>query len=107
MKWLAPRLARFWQRHPGFDLRFYHTNLLADFADAQLHVAIEWRHLSEVSAEARLLVPGNLTPACGPALMAGSERPARAGGPAAPRPAARERRTQLVRLAGGGRRAGP
>ncbi len=64
MKWLAPRLSRFWQRHPGFDLRFYHTNELADFTDAQLHVAIEWRHLSEVSAEARLLVPGNLTQAC-------------------------------------------
>ena len=69
MKWLAPRLSHFWQRHPGFDLRFYHSNDPADFADAQLHVAIEWRHLSEVSAEARLLVPGNLTPACGPGLI--------------------------------------
>jgi LysR family glycine cleavage system transcriptional activator len=75
MKWLAPRLSRFWQRHPGFDLRFYHTNELADFTDAQLHVAVEWRHLSEVSADARLLVPGNLTPACGPALLAGGNRP--------------------------------
>jgi LysR family glycine cleavage system transcriptional activator len=77
MKWLAPRLSRFWQRHPGFDLRFYHTNQLADFADAQLHVAIEWRHLSEVSSEARLLVPGNLTPAGGPALFAGAKAPRR------------------------------
>lgn len=77
MKWLAPRLSRFWQRHPGFDLRFYHTNKLADFADAQLHVAIEWRHLSEVSADARLLVPGNLTPACGPALLTGGRGPRR------------------------------
>ncbi len=77
MKWLAPRLTCFWQRHPGFDLRFYHTNQLADFADAQLHVAIEWRHLSEVSSEARLLVPGNLTPAGGPALFAGGKGPRR------------------------------
>jgi len=75
MKWLAPRLSRFWQRHPGFDLRFYHTNELADFADAQLHVAIEWRHLSEVSADARMLVPGNLTPACGPALLESANGP--------------------------------
>ncbi len=75
MKWLAPRLSRFWQRHPGFDLRFYHTNEMADFTDAQLHVAVEWRHLSEVSADARLLIPGNLTPACGPALLTGGNRP--------------------------------
>ncbi len=74
MKWLAPRLARFWHSHPGFDLRFYHSNEAADFADAQIHVAVEWRHARDVPPGARRLVRGRLTPACSTALLDGPKR---------------------------------
>ena len=66
---LAPRLPRFWQTPPGFDLQYFHTNDLADFTDRKLHVAVQWLHLSEVGRAARLLVEGNLMPACNPALL--------------------------------------
>ena len=71
LKWLAPRLARFWQVNPGLDLRFFHTNQPADFADPQVHVSIEWRHGEAAGPECILLVEGALTPACHPALLAG------------------------------------
>jgi len=70
MKWLSPHL-----RHAnfGFDFRFYHTNESADFSNADIHVSIEWLHSSEVPSNAKLLVPGNLTPACNPSLLEGLE----------------------------------
>ena len=68
MKWLAPRLVDFWRHHPGFDLRFQHSDQPADFSDASLHVSIEWCHRDSVSENARLLLGGDLTPACHPSL---------------------------------------
>ena len=71
MKWLAPRLVEFWRHHPGFDLRFQHSDRPADFSDPALHVSIEWCHESAVSDHARLLLAGDLTPACHPDLRLG------------------------------------
>ena len=76
LKWLAPRLPDFWRRHPGFDLRFHHSNAL-DFTDPAIQIAIEWCHESKVPEGAQKLVAGDLTPACSPSLLAG-----RSGDPA-------------------------
>ena len=70
LKWLSSRLrdAEF-----AYDFRFFHSNEPADFSNADLHVSIEWLHLAEVPDNARLLVAGNLTPACHPSLLEGIE----------------------------------
>ena len=70
-RWLAPRLARLWRRHPGFDLRIRHANHPADLTDGEIDLAIEWRRKAEVDATARLLVEGDLVPACSPKLLNG------------------------------------
>ncbi len=69
LKWLAPRLVDFWARHPGFDLRLMHSNEPADFTNASIDMAIEWRHIDEPRNNTRLLVEGMMTPACSPALL--------------------------------------
>ena len=69
-QWLAPRLSRLWASLPDLSLRFYHSNGPADFTDPGVHISIEWLHETEVGEDHTLLAPGDLTPACGPALLA-------------------------------------
>lgn len=71
-RWLGPRMSRLWRKLPGMDLRFFHHNGPADFSNPNIHVAIEWLHDSEVPAQARLLWPGDLTPACSPEILKGA-----------------------------------
>ena len=66
MKWLSPRLGTI---DFNSDFRFYHCNESADFSNADLQIAIEWLHKSEVPDHAQLLVEGRLTPACHPLLL--------------------------------------
>lgn len=73
LRWLAPRLGRFWRLRPGFVLRFVHNYEHADFSDPQIHISVEWRHDSEQSPGARLLIPGALTPACSPSILTGAK----------------------------------
>jgi LysR family glycine cleavage system transcriptional activator len=68
-RWLAPRMAALWNRHPGLNIRFLHSNKPADFSDPHTHVSIEWRHESDVPADGTLIKPVNLTPACSPHLI--------------------------------------
>ncbi|RVU32206.1 MULTISPECIES: LysR family transcriptional regulator [Neptunomonas] len=70
MKWLSPRLSG---TQFGFDFRFYHSNSAADFSDSDIHLSIEWLHVSQVPSNAHLLVEGRLTPACHPDLLEGLE----------------------------------
>ncbi len=72
LKWLSSRLraADF-----SYDFRFFHSNEPADFSNADIHVSIEWLHLAEVPANARMIVSGNLTPACHPSLLEGIDDP--------------------------------
>jgi LysR family glycine cleavage system transcriptional activator len=70
-RWLAPRLARLWQRHPGFDLRIRHSNHSVDLTNGQIDLAIEWRRKDAVDSTAQLLVEGDLVPACSPKLLKG------------------------------------
>ncbi len=71
-RWLAPRLVRLWQRHPGFDLRIQHSNAPADLTSGEVDLAIEWRRKDTVDATARLLVEGDLIPVCSPQLVNGT-----------------------------------
>ncbi|WP_432471505.1 LysR family transcriptional regulator [Amphritea sp. HPY] len=66
MKWLSPHLQN---ANFGFDFRFHHSNDSADFSDSDIQASIEWLHQSEVPENARLLVAGNLTPACHPSML--------------------------------------
>jgi LysR family glycine cleavage system transcriptional activator len=72
MKWLSGRLK---DANFQFDCRFYHTNEPADFADPAIHVAIEWLRRRRAPDDAKLLLSGNLTPACHPALLEGIDNP--------------------------------
>ncbi len=67
-RWLAPRMASLWDRHPGLNIRFLHSNAKADFSNPNLHLSIEWCHKTAVPKGAKLIKPGNLTPACSPGL---------------------------------------
>ena len=66
MKWLSSKLRN---ADFDFDFRFFHSNEPADFTNPDIHVSIEWLHISEVPDNAQLLVEGNLTPACHPSLL--------------------------------------
>lgn len=68
-KWLAPRLSRFWQIHPGFDLRFYHTSDPESSIDRSVHVSIQWLKKRCAPEDGKLLVDGKLIPACSPDLL--------------------------------------
>ncbi len=70
LKWLSPRLGRFWQRHPGIELQLHHRNQRANFDSQDIDLAIEWRPEADVNESATRLVDGDLTPVCGPALAA-------------------------------------
>lgn len=73
LRWLAPRLGSFWKLRPGFDLRFIHDYEPADFSDPEIHVSVEWRHETELTPDASLLIAGELTPACNPAILQGAK----------------------------------
>jgi LysR family glycine cleavage system transcriptional activator len=72
VKWLTPRLNRFWEAHPEVELRLHHTIRPVDFASQDADLAIEWGRGESPGLECTLLVPGNLTPVCSPALLEGA-----------------------------------
>jgi len=72
VKWLTPRLNRFWKAHPEVELRLHHTIRQVDFASRDADLAIEWSRGERPGFECTLLVPGDLTPVCSPALLEGA-----------------------------------
>lgn len=66
MKWLSPHMQN---ANFKFDFSFHHSNESADFSNSDIQASIEWLHKSKVPDNARLLVAGNLTPACHPAML--------------------------------------
>ncbi len=71
LKWLAPRLTRLWGKYPGFNMRFYHSVEPADFSSNEVHVSIEWRHISDLASNCKLLIKGKLTPGFHPSYLKG------------------------------------
>lgn len=68
VKWLAPRLARFWQAAPGVELRLIHTTAAADFSTDEIDVAIEWRAAPRPDADSAVLMQCDLVPIVSPRL---------------------------------------
>ena len=73
VKWLAPRLGRFWQRHPAVELWLNHTIERVAFVDGDVDLAIEWSTGERADVGADRLVGGGLTPVFSPALADGRE----------------------------------
>ena len=72
MKWLAPRLGRFWQACPQIALRLHHSIEPVDFAREEADLAVLWGRGDWPGVEAELLLGGALAPVCSPLLMAGA-----------------------------------
>ena len=72
MKWLAPRLGRFWQACPQIALRLHHSIEPVDFAREEADLAVLWGRGDWPGVEAELLLGGALSPVCSPLLMAGA-----------------------------------
>ncbi len=69
LKWLTPRLSRFWEAHPEIELRLHHTIRQVDFESREADMAIEWSQGERPGLECTPLLPGKLTPVCSPALL--------------------------------------
>lgn len=76
IRWLAPRLARFHQRHPEIELKIKTYSLDWAFDSAHADIAILFR---DGPLPPRLvwtpLFPSTLTPVCSPSLVAGHSLP--------------------------------
>lgn len=70
-KWLAPRLARFWQAWPQIALRLHHTTKPVSFRGEEIDVAIWWGDGDWPNLETELLLPCDLTAVCSPELLQG------------------------------------
>lgn len=69
-RWLTPRLGRLWARHPRLHLQLHHAYQPADFLRDPVDAGIGWGDGRWPGVEARLVVPGTLTPVCSPACLA-------------------------------------
>jgi LysR family glycine cleavage system transcriptional activator len=71
MKWLAPRLGRFWRAFPGIALSLHHSIEAVDFAREEVDLAVLWGRGDWPGVAAEALQAGELAPVCSPALLAG------------------------------------
>ncbi|MBS27384.1 MAG: transcriptional regulator [Alphaproteobacteria bacterium] len=70
-KWLAPRLARFIERHPDIDLRIAASNTTVDLTTDKADVAIRWNLGDNSGLIADKLMNEAVTPMCSPELLDG------------------------------------
>ena len=78
-KWLAPRLARFIERHPEIDLRISASMVTVDLATDRADVAIRYTLGNKDGLVADKLMNEAATPMCRPELL-GSDLPLRTPG---------------------------
>ena len=71
MKWLAPRLGRFWQACPRIALGLHHSIEAVDFAREDVDLAVLWGRGDWPGVAAEVLLGGALAPVCSPALLEG------------------------------------
>jgi LysR family glycine cleavage system transcriptional activator len=71
VKWLAPRLTRFWQAWPQIALRLNHSTKTANLRAEDIDIAVWWGEGDWPGVEAELLLACDLTPVCSPALVQG------------------------------------
>jgi LysR family glycine cleavage system transcriptional activator len=70
-KWLAPRLARFIERHPDIDLRISASMVTVDLATDRADVAIRYTRGNNAGLVAEKLMNEAATPMCRPELVDG------------------------------------
>lgn len=75
VSWLAPRLKSFWLDNPEVQVDLIHRNGAPDFGAENIDAAILWGKGEWPGATAHLLIPGEMTPICSPALIAEHGRP--------------------------------
>ena len=68
VKWLSPRLSRFWTKHPEIELRLIHTTKPVDYFNERIDLAIEWCEGERLGINYSLLIKGELTPVLSPKL---------------------------------------
>ncbi len=68
VKWLAPRLSRYWARCPKIELRLHHTTKPVDFIEDSVDLAIEWSTGSRTGVRHHELIPGELVPIFSPGM---------------------------------------
>ena len=66
VKWLAPRLSKFWNAYPAVELRLHHSIQQVDFRAEHVDLAIEWSKGDRPGVIHHLLIPGELTPIFSP-----------------------------------------
>ncbi len=71
VRWLAPRLGRFWTAYPEIELRLQHSIHLVDFARDEIDAAVRWGSGVWPGLDAVYLMPAGLVPVCSPALCEG------------------------------------
>ncbi len=70
-RWLLPRLERFRTLHPEIDIRIDTTDVLADFRDDRVDIAIRYGRGRYEGLEADVLMDDIAFPVCSPALIEG------------------------------------
>ncbi|MDO6564542.1 LysR substrate-binding domain-containing protein [Amphritea sp. 1_MG-2023] len=73
--WLAPRLNSFWGKHSQIEIDLIHNIKMPDFMRDHIDIAIVWGKGDWPGMEAKLLIPGDLTPVCGACLIEQHGRP--------------------------------
>ena len=68
-RWLAPRLGRFWRRHPDIDLRLHHSNQAVDLVVDGVDMAVRWGSGSWPGVESEFLMRSSLVPMCARSLL--------------------------------------
>ena len=71
VKWLVPRLGRFRELHPEFDVRVSSTAQLVDFARQDVDLAIRMGAGDWPGLHCERLMAGDLYPVCSPKLLKG------------------------------------
>lgn len=70
-KWLAPRLYRLKERHPGFDIHLDVTDINVDVNDGQVDAAIRYGGGTYPGAVAERILTESVTPVCSAAYLQG------------------------------------
>ncbi len=74
MRWLVPRLARFYAAHPEIDIGLYPSMALVDFGRDEIDLAIRFGRGDWPGLTAELLTELDLFPVCSPDFASGSHR---------------------------------
>lgn len=69
IKWLMPRLGRFWERHPDINLHLFHSPRLTDFATENVDLVIRYGDGKWPGLDCVFLMGAEVVPICSPLLL--------------------------------------